>query len=151
MDSLTGEPICCGEDSDITNFTDITTNSIVNATSIATSSLNSTNGTIVSLNATTANLTTINSTNIDNSDEIDTKEIVSKQYQFKDSNNTNYMNLNASYNTSNNLFYVYIPQPAGGTWSLQNISQPTILPVENDDIVVGSKFLTKNWEFKSTI
>lgn len=103
-------------------------------------------------NPTTINATTINATNthtdlIDSDvgtiDVLESDIIISKDYKHKDVNHTLYPNLNISYNTANNLFYVYQPQPAGGTWSLQDTNNPTILPVPNEDIIPGSRFRLK--------
>jgi len=115
-------------------------------------SVSAENFNIDNFNPTTINATTINATNI-HSDLIDTDVgtidvlesdiIISKDYKHKDVNHTLFTNFNISYNTSNNLFYVYQPQPAGGTWSLQDTNNPTILPVDNSEISVGSKFLLK--------
>jgi hypothetical protein len=82
-------------------------------------------------------------TDVGTIDVLESDIIISKDYKHKDVNHTLFTNFNISYNTSNNLFYVYQPQPAGGTWSLQDTNNPTILRVDNSEIVTGSKFLLK--------
>jgi hypothetical protein len=76
-------------------------------------------------------------------DVLESNIIISKDYKHKDINHTLYTNFNISYNTSNNLFYVFQPNLTGPWWSFQDTNNPTILRVDNSEIVTGSKFLLK--------
>jgi hypothetical protein len=76
-------------------------------------------------------------------DVLESNIIISRDYKHKDINHTLYTNFNISYNTSNNLFYVFQPNLTGPWWSFQDTNNPTILRVDNSEIVTGSKFLLK--------
>jgi len=127
-----GREICCETSSD--DHTVINSTTINNSGTITSNVLNATTATITNLHTGDINNTTTIATDI-----IDSKQTISRNPQFKGFDAVLHPNFHASYNTTNNLFYVFAP--TANAWrDPQDTLNLTINKINNADIVVGSRW-----------